>query len=196
MDRTDRLQRELRFPAEIDALKNVERQTTLTDRSRLENSAEHSWHIAVLAIILAEHADHKNLDLLKVVKMLLIHDIVEVDAGDTFCYAEGAENGKREREERAAERLFGLLPDDLSAQLNELWQEFEGQVTPEARYAAAMDRLQPVLQNLNSEGFAWRRHGIRREQVVARNRHIGAASSSLWSYVEGRLDEAEDKGWL
>ncbi|MCP4897401.1 MAG: HD domain-containing protein [bacterium] len=194
--KTDRLQQQLRFLAEIDQLKSVLRRTTLIDKSRLENSAEHSWHVALMALVLAEHRDTEDLDFLRVVKMLLIHDIVEVDAGDTFCYDIEANRDKLQRECEAADRIFRLLPDDVGSDLRSLWDEFEEQATPEAQYASAMDRLQPILQNLNSQGNAWQQHSIRREQVLSRNRHIGEASQSLWDYVKRSVTEATDKGWL
>ncbi len=196
MTAEDRLARQLHFLAEIDRLKTVLRQTILTDGSRRENSAEHSWHIALMAFVLAEHADEEDLDLLRVVKMLLIHDIVEVDAGDTFCYDEVAVLDKQRKERQAADRIFGLLPIDLGDELRNLWDEFEEQATPEARFTAAMDRLQPVLLNLWTQGFAWRKHGIRKEQVISRNRHIGNASGLLWNYVEEQISGATEKGWL
>jgi len=151
---TPRLARQLAFLVELDKLKTVLRRTSLIDRSRAENTAEHSWHIAVAAALLEEHAVGHGVDLLRVVKMLLNHDVVEIDAGDTFCYDAEANRDKLEREERAAERLFGLLPADQGAELRALWEEFEARETAEARYAAALDRIQPVLQNLHTEGHS------------------------------------------
>jgi putative hydrolase of HD superfamily len=193
---TTRLEQQLRFIAEVDRLKGVLRQTTLLDGSRRENSAEHSWHIAIMAIILAEHADDHGLDLSRVVRMLLIHDIVEVDAGDTFCYDTEGMGDKLARERRAADRIFGLLPPDLETALHALWDEFEARETPEARFANALDRLQPVLHNLLTEGNAWRRHGIEREQVLERNAVIGEAAAALWEHVRPMIDEAASRGWL
>jgi putative hydrolase of HD superfamily len=191
-----RLASQLAFLVELDKLKTVLRRTSLIDRSRAENTAEHSWHIAVAAVLLEEHAVGHGVDLLRVVKMLLIHDVVEIDAGDTFCYDAEANRDKLEREERAAERLFGLLPADQAAELRALWEEFEARETAEARYAAALDRIQPVLQNLHTEGHSWRAHGIGRAQVVHRNRPIGDAAPEIWEHLLARLDEAVERGHL
>lgn len=179
----ERLERQLRFLVEVDKLKNVLRRTLLTNGSRRENSAEHSWHIALMAVLLAEHADAR-LDLARVVRMLLIHDVVEIDAGDTFAYDAAGNADRAERERRAAERLFGILPPDQASELAALWQEFEERLTPEARYAHAVDRLQPLLQNVMSEGGAWRSHNVEMEQVLDRMRPIDGASHTLWRYAE------------
>lgn len=191
-----RLASQLAFLIELDKLKTVLRRTTLVDRSRPENTAEHSWHIAVAAVLLEEHAVERGVDLLRVIKMLLVHDVVEIDAGDTFCYDVEANLDKLEREQRAAVRLFGLLPADQATELRELWDEFEAGATPEARYAAALDRLQPVLQNLHTEGHSWRAHGVCRSQVVHRNRRIGDAAPEIWEHLLARLDEAVERGHL
>lgn len=194
--RDDRLQRQLAFLVEIDKLKRIERRTVIADRSRQENSAEHSWHIAVAALLLEEHAVEHGIDLFRVVRMLLIHDLVEIDAGDTFCYDEAANRDKEERELAAAERLFGMLPAEQGRTFRELWDEFEACETAEARYAAALDRLQPVLLNLHTEGHSWNEHGVRREQVEERNRPIGDAAPEIWEHVLARLDEAVADGLL
>jgi len=193
---SSRLTSQIAFLIELDKLKTVLRRTTLIDRSRPENTAEHSWHIAVAAVLLEEHAVERGVDLLRVVKMLLVHDVVEIDAGDTFCYDAEANRDKLEREERAAERLFGLLPADQGAEMRALWDEFEAGATAEARYAAALDRLQPVLQNLHTEGHSWRAHGVGRAQVVHRNRPIGDAAPEIWEHLLARLDEAVERGHL
>jgi putative hydrolase of HD superfamily len=195
MEKT-RIAKQLGFIAEIDRLKTVLRRTILMDSSRLENSAEHSWHIAVMAMLLAEHTDFGSFDVSRVVRMLLVHDVVEVDAGDTFCYDTEAADQKRDKELKAAERLFGLLPDDQSQELRELWDEFEARETPEARFANAVDRMQPVLLNLASEGYAWRNHGVAKNQVLERNSIIGDASASLWAYFKQEIEKAAEKGWL
>jgi putative hydrolase of HD superfamily len=153
-----RLEQQLGFILEVDKLKSVLRQTRLVDGSRRENDAEHSWEVAMMAVVLAEHAG-APIDLARVVRMLLIHDIVEIDAGDTFIYDEGARKTQVEREEQAAERLFGLLPDDQAVELRELWAEFEDLKTAESRFATAMDRLQPLLHNYHSGGAIWSKHG-------------------------------------
>src|SRR5262249_50705513 len=148
---SDRLARQIAFIIEIDKAKQVLRQTLLMDGSRLENDAEHSWHLAVMALLLAEYAG-EAVDLLRVLKMVLIHDLVEIDAGDTFVYDVEALATRREREERAADRIFGLLPADVEEEFRALWEEFEAQATPEARFAAALDRLQPLLHNYHTGG--------------------------------------------
>lgn len=193
---TDRLSQQLAFIAEIDKLKHILRQTWLLDSSRQENDAEHSWHIAVMALLLAEHAD-QPVDIARVVKMLLIHDVVEIDAGDTFIYDEAGHQDKEEREQRAADRLFGLLPPDQAAELRGLWDEFEARETPEARYAAAIDRLQPLMHNCLTEGKAWRAHGVTADKVLAMNgARIGAASAALWQAAEAMIRDAVEKGYL
>jgi putative hydrolase of HD superfamily len=191
----DRLGRQLRFVVELDRLKGVLRRTLLTDRSRRENSAEHSWHLAMLAVMLVEHA-REPVDILRVLKMVLVHDVVEIDAGDTYCYDPAANQGKAEREERAAERLFGLLPADQADELGALWREFELRATPESRFAAALDRLQPLLNNYLTEGTTWREHGVGLEQVVARNAPMADGAPGLWRLAESFLADAVDRGYL
>ena len=191
----DRMDQQIAFITEVDKLKHVLRRTYLIDGKRRENDAEHSWHLAVMAVLLSEYASEEP-DLLKVVKMLLIHDVVEIDAGDTFAYDEAGHADKAERERRAAERIFNLLPADLAGDVFALWEEFEARETPEAKYAQALDRLQPILLNYGSGGIAWREHNISREQVIARNRHIQAGAPALWTYVRGLIDRAEDSGYL
>ena len=187
-DGGERLERQLRFIAEIDRLKRVLRRTLLTDGSRRENSAEHSWHIALMAPLLAEYAS-ADVDVGRVVRMLLVHDVVEIDAGDTFAYDATGNADRAEREGRAADRLFGLLPPDQAVELRALWEEFEAVATPDARFAHAVDRLQPLLQNLSTEGGTWRTHGVTRDQVVGRMRAIEDAAPGLWSFVIRSIDE-------
>jgi putative hydrolase of HD superfamily len=182
----DRFQRQLAFIVEIDKLKTVLRRTMLTDQSRRENSAEHSWHIALMAVLLHEHAG-EAVDLMRVIKMLLVHDIVEIDAGDTFAYDATGRLDKEERERRAADRLFALLPDDHAQELRSLWDEFEENRSPEACFANALDRLQPLLQNLHSKGGTWRSHGITLEQVIERMQPIQNACPAIWPWVEDSL---------
>ena len=191
----ERIEQQIAFIVEIDRLKQVLRQTYLIDGKRRENSAEHSWHLAVMAVLLSEYA-REELDLARVVKMLLLHDVVEIDAGDTFAYDEAAHADKEERERLAAERIFNLLPADMAGEVFALWEEFEAGATPEAKYAEALDRFQPILLNYGSGGIAWREHGISSEQVIARNRHIEAGAPGLWTYVRGLIDRAEDNGYL
>ena len=171
---------------ELDKLKTVLRRTMLTDLSRRENSAEHSWHLTLMAVLLHEHAC-ESVDLLRVMKMLLVHDVVEIDAGDTFAYDADGHLDKEERERHAADRLFALLPDDLAADMRALWDEFEAQHTPEARFATALDRLHPLLQNLHAKGGTWRSHGVTLEQVLARMEPIQSACPTIWPWVEDML---------
>ncbi|NLO87076.1 MAG: HD domain-containing protein [Firmicutes bacterium] len=191
----ERLLQQIQFLVEIDKLKTVLRQTRLIDADRRENSAEHSWHLAVAAMVLAEHAND-SIDLAKVLKMVLIHDLVEIDAGDTFCYDYAGYADKALREERAAERIFGLLPQEQGREFRALWQEFEERATPEARFAAALDRFMPVLHNLHTGGGTWTRHGITRAQVEERNSPMAEGSVTLWAYISRALDEAEAAGIL
>jgi putative hydrolase of HD superfamily len=192
---SERLAQQIAFILELDRLKTVLRQTLLTDGSRRENSAEHSWHLALMAIVLAEHAD-TPLDVGRVVAMLLIHDVVEIDAGDTFCYDAAGVLDQEERERLAADRLFGLLPSDQAAAMRGLWDEFEARQTPEARFAAAMDRMQPLLHNLQTGGGTWQIHGIALDQVLARTCPIGAGSTRLWAYAQDLLAQAVSSGML
>lgn len=191
----DRLDRQLRFVIEIDKLKRVLRQTMLMDATRSENSAEHSWHLALMAILLEEYSP-RPVDLGQVLRMVLVHDIVEIDAGDTFCYDVEANLDKAMREEEAAERIFGLLPPEQGFELRSLWEEFEAETTPEARFATALDRLQPLLHNLQTGGGTWRIHGVAREQVLARMQPIRVAMPDLWPFVELSLARAVEQGWV
>ena len=192
----ERLGQQIGFIVEIDKLKQIFRQTLLLADRRQENDAEHSWHLSLMAVLLAEHAVETDIDILRVVKMLLVHDLVEIDAGDTFAYDAEAHKDKEEREMKAAERIFNLLPSDQARILRGLWDEFEARQTPEARYAAALDRLQPVLMNLHGGGDDWRLHGITKSQVIAYNRHIEEGAPSLWEYVRKSVDEAVERGIL
>ena len=196
MTAEERLERQIRFVREIDRLKQIQRQTLLMDRSRQENSAEHSWHMAVMAMLLAETADTRELDLLRVLEMLLIHDIVEIDAGDTFCYDENARQDQHRREKAAADRIFGMLPEDQADGLRKLWEEFEARKTPEARFAAALDRLQPVLHNVFTDGLQWRVHGVKKAQVMARNRRMEDGAPPLWRYARVLIEDAVEKRHL
>lgn len=192
---SDRLTRQLKFIVEIDQLKRVLRQTLVTDASRRENSAEHSWHLAVMAMLLEEYAP-AGVDLSRTIRMVLVHDLVEIDAGDTFCYDATANLDKEDRERLAARRLFSLLPDDQAADAQSLWAEFEEASTPEARFATALDRLQPLLQNMNTDGGTWRMHGVRREQVLQRMQPIRDGMPEVWPFVESTLRAAAEQGWV
>lgn len=175
----ERLRQQLAFLAEVDRLKTVLRRNTLIDGSRRENSAEHSWHISLMALVLAEYAN-EPIDVFRVVQMLLIHDVVEIDAGDTFTYDPAANADKAEREQAAADRLFALLPPDQAASFRALWDEFEAAETPEAKFAQALDRLQPVFLNYLCNGGTWTEFQVPLERIVQRNGHIKKGSTVLW----------------
>jgi len=193
---SERLERQLRFIVEIDKLKSVFRQTLLMHGKRYENDAEHSWHIAVMALLLSEYASGQKLDIARVMKMALVHDLVEIDAGDTFCYDEKGAQTKLAREQSAADRIFGILPADQASEIRALWDEFEARQTPEARFAAALDRLQPLLHNYNTQGAAWQKHGVTSDKVLARNKHIEEGAPVLWEYAENLIRDAVEKGYL
>ncbi len=193
-DPTDRLERQMRFILEVDRLKDVARRTRVVQSRRLENSAEHTWHIVLMAVLLAEHADHAGLDLMRVVRMLLIHDIVEIDAGDTFGYDAAAHADKHARERRAADRLFGLLPPDQAASYRALWNEFEAEATPEAKFALALDRLQAVMLNCALQGGSWTEHGVKLDQILARNGVIAEGSTALWQHIRRHIDALVAQG--
>ncbi len=191
----DRLQLQLDFVMAVDDLKHVTRQTTLRADGRPENDAEHSWHLALMAIVLAEHAVG-DIDLQRVLTMHIIHDIVEIIAGDTFIYDEAGQVSKDEREREAAKQLFGLLPQDQGDKLRGLWEEFEERTTADSRYAASLDRLQPLLLNYHGDSAAWLKHGIRKEQVVKRNQHIQEGAPPLWAFAQQLIDRAVSEGKL
>ena len=190
-----RVARQIGFIEELDRLKSVLRRTPLIDGSRRENSAEHSWHLALMALLLVEHAD-EPVDVGRVVALLLVHDVVEIDAGDTFAYDDQAVSGQAERERRAAERVFGLLPPDQAATMRALWEEFEARETPEARFAVALDRFQPMLHNYRTEGGTWRTYGVALEQVLDRAQPIAAASATLWAYTRELLERSQAAGYV
>jgi putative hydrolases of HD superfamily len=192
----ERLAQQIRFIVEVDRLKEIFRQTVLINSHRAENDAEHSWHLCLIVITLAEYANRPQLDVLRVLKMLIIHDLVEIDAGDTFAYDTRAMADQHEREAVAADRIFGLLPGDQTREFRSLWDEFEARQTPEAKFAAAVDRFQPMLLNCRTEGTAWRRHGVTRDRVVARNSHVAEGSAALWTYAVGMIREAVAAGHL
>lgn len=191
----ERLDQQIAFIVETDKLKDVLRRTYVLSGERLENSAEHSWQLALMAILLSEHSN-EPIDVAHVIKMVLIHDLVEIDAGDTYCYDAVAEQDKVEREERAADRIFGMLPEDQSLEIRLLWEEFEARETPEARFAAAIDRLMPMLLNYHTQGRSWKEHGIKQSQARARNAHIVDGSRSLWDATQVLLKDAVAQGYL
>ena len=194
-ERDTRLDKQMKFILEADKLKQIGRQTYLHDKSRKENDAEHSWHLALMALLLGEYANEK-VDNLHVMAMVLIHDLVEIDAGDTYAYDEAAHKTKREREIKAAERIFSILPQEQAEYVRGLWDEFEEGETMEAKFAHALDNVQPLMLNHASDGLSWRERGIKREQVEKRNRMTKEGSTKLWNYVEEILDENVNKGNL
>ena len=185
----------INFLMEIDKLKRVERRTRLLGGGRPENSAEHSWHFAVAAMSMAPFAGSK-VDIDRVIKMALLHDIVEIDTGDVLVYDLEARAAIASQEAQAAERLFGLLPAPQNSQFLALWQEYEEGTTPDAQFAGALDRVLPVLQNLHNEGQSWQENQVRLEQVLSRNTCVGEVWPDLWEYVKTQLYAAQEKGWL
>ena len=195
MDR-ERLLKQIRFIVEIDKLKQVYRQNVVIGTSRNENDAEHSWHLAVMAVLLSEYAAERELDILRVIKMLVIHDLVEIDAGDTFCYDEKAIEDKAHREQKAAERLFSILPSDQAQEMMELWREFEELKTPEARFAACLDRIQPLILNYNTGGHTWKKPGVTSGKVLKRNEILEKNAPLLWEYAKEIIEDSIKKGYL
>lgn len=184
-----RLKQQMEFLIEIDRMKEILRRTRVLDGSRYENDAEHSWHFAMMALVLAEYAQ-EPIDLFRVVQMALVHDIVEIDAGDTFAYDDQARQTQHERERRAAERVFALLPPDQAQSMRELWEEFVAQRTPEARFATALDRLTGVLANYCNGGGGWREFQVHKQKVLARNSFIEQSAPTLWEMARQMIDEA------
>jgi putative hydrolase of HD superfamily len=192
---SDRLARQIAFLVECDRLKSVLRQTLNVDGARHENSAEHSWAICLFAMTLAEHSNVR-IDIARVLQMLVVHDLVEIDAGDTFAYDTARLVDQYERESRAADRIFGMLPSDQASAFRALWEEFEAQDTAESKFAMTVDRLQPMLLNCLSEGASWRRHGVTHAQVVTRNSCMESGSVALWTHIRNLVDEAVQHGYL
>jgi putative hydrolase of HD superfamily len=190
-----RLQQQMQFVVEADKLKSIFRRNRLLHGDRRENDAEHSWHLALMALVLAEHAD-PPVDVLRVLKMVLIHDLVEIDAGDTFGYDEAALLTQPERERLAAAQIFGLLPRDMAHELRTVWEEFEEKQTPEAKFASALDRMGGVLPSYYNEGGCWNEAGVTVERVKLRNGIIAEGSPALWEYAESLIDDAVDKGFV
>lgn len=180
---------------ETDRLKQVIRRNYNADSRRRENTAEHSWQITLMALSLAEHSD-ETIDTLKVLKMLLIHDLVEIDAGDTYLYGEDDAGNKEKKEQAAAQRIFGILPEDQQQAYQQLWEEFEAIESPEARFAKAIDRLMPILNNYYSNGRSWKENGISREQVIRKCQGINDGSEALWEFALGIINQAKKKGYL
>lgn len=182
MDRATRLKQQFDFFREIDKEKQIQRQTYLTDGSRKENDAEHAWHMGIMTVLLSEYANEK-IDVLRTVTMLLIHDLVEIDAGDTYAYDTEGQKTQHAREEKAAARIFGILPEDQQKKLSELWEEFESGDTPEARFARSMDRVQPLILNDASGGISWEEHDVHIGQLMERNHITPDGSKAIWEYA-------------
>lgn len=182
MDEQERLHRQFDFILEIDKEKQIGRQTYLSDGSRKENDAEHAWHMAIMVYLLREYAN-EEIDVLHTIMMLLIHDLVEIDAGDTYAYDEAGKETQRAREEAAAERIFGLLPEEQGHELRAIWEEFEARQTPEARFARTMDNLQPMMLNAASDGKSWVEHAVKLSSILARNSRSAEGSKTLWEYA-------------
>lgn len=189
----DRLKKQMDFVLETDKCKNITRQTYISDGSRKENDAEHAFSLALMCSLLSEYAE-QPIDKLRTMEMLLIHDLVEIDAGDTYAYDPIQNTTKREREQKAADRIFAMLPEDQEKYYRELWEEFEAYETPEAKFAHTLDRTQPVLLNDITDGVAWREHDVRSEQVYERNRRTGEGSQKLWEYVDRLFQKNIEKG--
>jgi putative hydrolase of HD superfamily len=192
----ERLLKQMHFIVEIDKLKQILRQSVVTHVKRNENDAEHSWHLAVMAVLLSEYSSQKGIDILKVIKMVLIHDLVEIDAGDTFCYDEKGYEDKAEREQKAADRIFNILPSDQAEEIMELWHEFEDMETPEARFAACLDRLEPILLNYNTNGHTWQKPGVTSAKVFKRVSVLEKNAPELWEFAKQLIEDSIKKGYL
>lgn len=177
-----RLEKQFEFIREIDKEKLIERQNYITDGQRKENDAEHAWHLALMTILLNEYAN-EPIDVLRTVTMVLLHDIVEIDAGDTYAYNEVEALDQHARETAAADRIFGLLPEDQAKKLREIWEEFENCETPESKFAHTMDHIQPLMLNDASDGKSWSEHGVHLQQIMKRNRRTSDGSEKLWDYA-------------
>jgi len=191
----DHLSKQISFIQEIDKIKYIQRKTKLFNSDRPENDAEHSWHLAMMTMVLAGHSD-TPIDVLKVLKMVLIHDIVEIDAGDTFIYDTLKSHSNTDNERKAAIRIFGLLPKEQGDELIAIWEEFETGATNEAKFAKSMDRLEPLLQNASNNGGTWKEFDVDYHQVYEKKKVIKEGSTTLWNYAENLLLESVDKGIL
>lgn len=191
----NRLNQQLLFTAEIDKMTDILRRTLLVNMSRRENDAEHSWHIAVMAMLFSEYAI-EPVDVSRAVMMCVVHDLVEIEAGDTFAYDAQGNLDKVEREKAAADKLFGMLPAEQGQMIRKLWEEFDAMETADAKYAACMDRLQPFLHNTLTEGHTWGQGKVARESVEKRMAIIKSFMPEIYSWIEANLDQAIEKGWL
>lgn len=182
----ERLEKQLAFCLEADKEKLIRRQTYISDGSRKENDAEHAWHMALMTLVLAEYAN-EEIDVLRTISMILMHDVVEIDAGDTYAYDEEAKKSQKEREEKAASRIFAMLPEDQRKKFHELWEEFEAGETKEARFARTMDNLQPLMLNDATGGRSWSERGVRISQILKRNANTAKGSKQLWEYAYEKM---------
>lgn len=189
----ERLKQQMEFILEVDKVKNIFRQTYIADGKRKENDAEHSWHLALMAVLLKEYAN-EEVDLAKVLPMVLVHDLVEIDAGDTYAYDDAGAATKAEREKKAAERIFGLLPEDQGQQMKALWEEFEAYDTPEAKFAHMLDNSQPLFLNDTTDGKSWAEHQVRKSQIYKRNSRTGEGSREIWEYMQEIVEKHIEKG--
>lgn len=187
--------KQLNFIAEIDKLKSVLRRTKLIDQTKHENAAEHSWHITIMAIVLSQYATH-DIDILKVLKMLLVHDLVEINAGDTYCYDKVSIKKQKSIEEKSAEKIFKILPNDQAVLFRNLWNEFENRKTAESKFANSIDRLQPFLNIYLSKGESWKQNNVKKNQVIRRMEPVKEGSIELWNIVNSFIDDAFEKGYL
>ncbi|PQA54931.1 HD domain-containing protein [Siphonobacter curvatus] len=191
----DKLLQQLSFIQEIDKLKYIKRKTRLFNSDRHENDAEHSWHLALMAMVLAEHAN-EPVDVSKVVKMLLIHDIVEIDSGDVFLFDTLLNHDDATAEHKAALRIFGLLPEEQSKEFLTIWEEFEARETPESRFAHAIDRFEPVLQNVSNQGGSWKEFNVDYEKVIKKVGVIDKGSNHIWDFAKTMIDDSLEKGYI
>ncbi|WP_455714818.1 HD domain-containing protein [Anaerosporobacter sp.] len=189
----NRLQQQMNFIMEVDKLKEITRQTYISNGKRFENDAEHSYSLALMVALLSEHANEK-IDVAKTMLMVLVHDIVEIDAGDTYAYDDAGNLTKREREVAAADRIFNLLPEDQAIYLRSLWEEFEEGQTPEAKFALTVDKVQPLTLNDHTEGRAWREHEVKLDKVMKRNEHTADGSQVLWEFAKCIIDKNVENG--
>lgn len=189
---SNRLLKDIEFIVELDKMKSILRQTSLINEDRREDDAQHSWHISIMAMVLGEYSN-ENIDVCKVIKMLLTHDLVEIFAGDTFCYDKKGNEDKREREVIAAEKIFGMLDEDKGKELRNLWDEFEEMQTSEALFAASMDRLQPMLNNYNNDGGTWRKFNVSKEDIYKRIAPVKETSDELWEFVQHMIEDAYNR---
>lgn len=192
----EKLEKQIEFILEMDKLKNVSRRNYLSDGKRRENSADHSWHLAVMAMVLEEHANEKNIDMGRVVRMLLVHDVVEILAGDTFLYDDKAREKKAVEEKAAAVKIFGMLPKEQGRDFKNLWEEFEAKETKESKFCASMDRLAPILLNYESNGKLWKEAGLMKSQVQKYNEPMAEGSEELWEFAKKLIKKAVEKGYL